>query len=82
MSRRTGNETVIVDLRSGETSALNEVGARVWQLLSEGKTIAQVCDVVSREYEAGLPQIQDDVLELVEELLAHNLIEISPGSEA
>jgi len=36
MARTVGDETVILDLASGTYYGLDPVGARIWQLMSEG----------------------------------------------
>ena len=64
IARQVGEETVMLDLASGTYFSLDLVGARIWQLLGEGKTLAEICDVMIDEYyelrgwekESGLPK--------------------------
>ncbi len=74
MARQVGDETVILDLASGTYFGLDPVGARIWQLLGEGKTLDDVCEVMLSEYEASREEIERDVLRLAEELGAKKLI--------
>ncbi len=74
MARRVGEETVILDLASGTYFGLDPVGARIWQLLSEGKTLAEICVVMLAEYDVSSEDIERDVLSLAEELHAKQLI--------
>jgi hypothetical protein len=37
MARTVGDETVILDLANGTYYGLDPVGARMWQLMSEGQ---------------------------------------------
>jgi hypothetical protein len=67
-------ETVILDVASGVYFGLNPVGARVWHLLSQGMTPAELCAVISQEYEAESGVLERDVLNLAEELSARELI--------
>ena len=76
MARDVGGETVILNLESGIYFGLDAVGARIWRLLSEGKTLAEVCDVMLGEYDVTREGIERDVLALVESLRAQRLIEI------
>ena len=46
MARTVGDETVILDLTSGTYFGLDPVGARIWQLLTEGKSLSAVCDAM------------------------------------
>ena len=76
MARQVGEETVILDLASGTYFGLDPVGARIWQLLAEGKTLAGVCDTMQAEYEVTRGKIECDVLSLVQDLSAKQLLEI------
>lgn len=75
MARRVGDENVMLDLANGAYFGLDPVGAMVWQLLSEGLTLAQVCEAMVAEYEVAREEIERDVLALAEELAAHGLIQ-------
>lgn len=74
IARRVGEETVMLDLANGTYFSLDLVGARIWQLLGEDKTLAEICDVMTDEYEVARDEIERDVLNLVEELTVHGLI--------
>lgn len=74
MARQVGEETVILHLESGTYYGLNPVGARVWQLILEGKSLGEVCGVMLEEFEVEREQIEKDVLDLVCELQAKNLV--------
>jgi hypothetical protein len=76
--REVGQETVLLDLGSGEYFGLNAVGARVWQLLGEHKTLADVCTALAMEYDMTPAEVQPDVLRLAEELDARRLISVAP----
>jgi hypothetical protein len=74
MARQVGEETVILDLASGTYFGLDPVGARIWQLLTEGRTLGEVCATMLAEYEVTREDIERDVLNLAEELRAKQLI--------
>jgi hypothetical protein len=74
MARQVGEETVILDLASGTYFGLDPVGARIWQLLTEGRTLGEVCATMLAEYEGTREDIERDVLNLAEELRAKQLI--------
>ena len=74
MARQVGAETVILDLATGTYFGLDPVGARIWQLMSEGKTLSEVCDAMQAEFEVSREDIQRDVIELTEKLQAQQLI--------
>ena len=74
MARRVGEETVILDLASGTYFGLDSVGARIWQLMGEGKTLAEICDVIVEEYEVSRDDVESDIMSLVQELSSQGLI--------
>ena len=74
MSRALGEDCVMLDLESGTYFGLDEVGARVWQLLGEGKSVTETCEILARDYDASREQIESDVHELVSELAANGLV--------
>jgi hypothetical protein len=74
MARQVGEETVILDLASGTYFGLDLVGARIWQLMGEDKTLAEVCAAMIAEYEVSRGDIERDVLSLAEDLRARQLI--------
>ena len=74
MARTVGDETVILDLASGTYFGLDPVGARVWQLIGEGKELAEICETMLEEYEVATERLQADVMRLAAELAERNLI--------
>jgi len=74
MTRRVGDETVILDLATGTYFGLDRVGADMWQLMGEGRTLAEVCDAMQALYEATREQLERDVVELAEKLRAQGLV--------
>ena len=79
MARRVGDETVILDLNSGTYFGLDPVGARIWQGLTEGLSLPEVCASVVEEFEVTLETVQTDVQRLVEELMGRGLL-VSSGA--
>ena len=58
MARQVGEETVILDLASGTYFGLDTVGARIWQLMGEGRMLAEVCAAMLAEYEVSADDIE------------------------
>lgn len=73
MARQVGDETVILDLASGTYFGLDAVGARAWQLMSEDKSLREVCDVLFDEYEVSRENLEADILRLMQELSSKGL---------
>ncbi len=81
MARTVGDETVILDLASGTYFGLDPVGARIWELLGEGRTLGEVCDQMLEEYEVTREELERDTLGLAQELSEQGLIAVvqDPG---
>lgn len=74
LARGVGDETVILDLASGAYFGLDAVGARMWQLMNEEKSVAQVCTAIEAEYEVTRDQVERDLAKLLEDLASHGLV--------
>ena len=79
MSRQVGDETVILDLSSGMYFGLDPVGARIWQLLTEGHQLDAVVAALLAEYEVPEDQVRQDVQALLGELVSRGLVEVTPS---
>lgn len=76
VSTALGGETVILGADAGQYFGLNEVGARVWELLQEPVRVSTICETVCAEYEVAPEQCARDVLELLAELRAKGLLDV------
>jgi hypothetical protein len=74
LARHVGEEAVILHLATGTYYSLDAIGARIWPLLEQGKTLAEVCTVISDEYEVPADELERDVLDLVGTLASHGLV--------
>ena len=74
LSRQIADETVILDVASGKYFGLDPVGARVWQLLGEGKTPDQVSATLATEYDVDPQRLEADIGSLLQELSANGLL--------
>jgi hypothetical protein len=77
MSRQVGDETVILDLGSGMYFSLDPVGARIWQLLTEGHQLDAVVTSLHAEYDVPEDQLRQDVNSLINELVSRGLVEVN-----
>ncbi len=82
ISRDLGGEAVILNMKSGVYCGLNEVGARIWELLKEPKSVQSIMDTLLEEYEVVTDQCKSDLLALLQELSDNDLIYITNGNVA
>ncbi|MBD2663430.1 hypothetical protein B6N60_03316 [Richelia sinica FACHB-800] len=76
VSSDIGGEVVILNLKSGVYHGLNEVGARIWSLIQEAKTVQEVKATLLQEYAVEQEQCDREVQELLQQLQAAELIEV------
>ena len=69
-------DAVLLNLQTNQYYLLDEVGARLWGLLQEEKTLRESYHTLLEEYEVDPTQLEQDVLELLEKLKEQGLVEI------
>lgn len=77
VSSSVSGEIVILNLKTGTYHSLNPVGARIWQLIQEPKTVREILNTLCLEYDVDLKVCEHDLQELLTKLEAAQLIEIS-----
>lgn len=80
--RQLDDEAVLLDLKSGKYFGLNDLGARMWQLIIEHGGLSRVCDVLVQEYSTDRSVIEHDLLELAAELLTRGLVDVTTADES
>ena len=76
LTRTAGTETVLLDLDSEEFFGLDGVGARVFELFGQPRSVDDVIDTLSGEYDVDRPTLATDVTDLVTDLVAQKLLVI------
>lgn len=71
-----GDEAAILHMPSGSYFGLDPVGARVWGLLGEPRSVEELRETIVSEYDVQPAQCEDDLLSLLEKLHRNGLIEI------
>lgn len=73
ISRRLGDETVLINLQSNRIYELNRTGSRLWELLADG-SVEDACARLATEFEVDVPTLTTDVNCLVQALMAEGLL--------
>ena len=76
ISRDLDGEAVILNLKSGTYYGVNELGARIWQLVQEPMSVKHIRDTLLREYDVEADQCERELLALLRELADNGLIEV------
>lgn len=80
MARRVGDEVIVLDLSGGQYFGLPDVGARIWELLLDGKCLVEVAGTIASEYDVDLVTVEGDLIRLVTELRDKGLLVVSTAA--
>jgi hypothetical protein len=72
-------DAILLNTSSNQYYALEEVGTRLWELLSAGKGLRESVQVLLDEYEVTPPELESDLLELLTHLTENGLVEVVAG---
>lgn len=76
--KEVGGESVLLSLRHGRYFALNEVGSVAWNHLSAGASLLETRDALVAGFDVAPDTAWTDLVALVRELLAHELVDLDP----
>ena len=76
VSSDLGGEVAILDLKAGVYYGLDTVGARIWSLIQEPRTVNEIRDILLEEYEVEPERCERDLLVLLQRLADESLIEV------
>jgi hypothetical protein len=68
VARRLGDASVLVDLRTNRIFELNSTGARVWELADGSRTVDEIIEILTAEFETSGAAVRDDVMRLIDSL--------------
>jgi hypothetical protein len=77
MTADLGGELAILDLQSGVYYGLDEVGARIWNLLASPRTLLELRDAILAEYNVEPERCEQDLVKLISDLSRHKLVELT-----
>lgn len=82
--RDLGGEAVLLELATGSYFGLDEVGIRIWTLLSQHRQVGPVLAALRNEYAVDEEQLHRDLVDFVDQLARHRLLAVddSPIDEA
>lgn len=74
--RAIDTETLVVDVKAGLLFPLNSVATRIWQLCDGQRTVEEIVQIVTAEFDADGKTIRQDTAEFIQELLQRRLISL------
>lgn len=82
--RMIEDETILVPIRNNvgdlqNIYILNEVGAKVWELLDGKRGIEKISNIISSEYDIITKEVERDISEFIEDLKSIGAIKVATG---
>lgn len=68
-------QAVLMDKKNGTYLGLDDVGSCIWEGLAGGKSLAEVSDIILRQYDVHEKELEQDMQVFIEVLLVRGLIE-------
>ena len=75
-------ESAILNLSNGIYYGLDPLGARIWELLQQPRTVGQVKDAILEEYDVGPDVCERDIIALLTHLSEEGLIHVGNAQTA
>ena len=76
LGAKAGDEIVMLGLEQGEYFGLDPIGSRIWELLEQPMTVAELCQQLVELYAADTEECQQDTLDFLQELYGAKIIKI------
>jgi hypothetical protein len=71
-----GEESAILNLKNSVYYGMNPVGARVWTLLQQPRSVGELRDTLLDEYEVAADTCERELFELLEKMRIEGLVEV------
>lgn len=74
IARRLEKEAVLVMPVKGKIKVLNDVGARVWELIDGRRTVGEIITLIAQEYEISTDTVSPDIHTFLTQLADRGMI--------
>lgn len=68
------SETVILSIENGNYYGLNAIASRIWELLNNPISFADLCRILIAEFSVSTEQCREEVSDFLEHLRSNDLI--------
>jgi hypothetical protein len=76
LARKVGDEIVLVHMGRNEIFSLNRTGARLWELLSEGRTRSEAVEQLTTEFDVSQETVEQEADRLIAMLEREGLLQV------
>ena len=77
LSARVGDEIMMMSPEHGKYIGVNEVGARIWELIETPNDVATVCEELQREFEVSPEVCKAEVDSFLTEMEKHGAVSVT-----
>jgi hypothetical protein len=74
LAAQVGEELVMMSAESGAYLGLNDVGARIWEMIEEPRAVPEICTRLAREFETTPEGCRAEVEAFIAELEARGAV--------
>lgn len=74
VSQRVGNDVVLVHLKTNQIFALNETGARFWELLTDGRSREEIERTLNDEFDVEPEPLRREIDALLADLARQDIV--------
>jgi Coenzyme PQQ synthesis protein D (PqqD) len=71
-----GDELVMMSTEEGNCYGLDPVGRRIWEIVSEPRTVTDICAELQVDYQVGAATCEAEVLAFLKELVEHRVVHV------
>lgn len=76
LSAEIGGEAVMMSIEKGAYFGLNPVATRIWDLIEQPKSLAELVAVIFEEFDVGADQCEADVIEFSADMIERGLAQV------
>jgi len=77
--RDLDGESVLLNLDNENYYGLDEMGTRMWHVLTNSKSIQEGYEILLSEYDTAPDKLHKDIIRLIEELATQGLLKLNNG---
>ena len=75
-------EAAILNLQTGVYFGLDPVGAEIWRMIRQPRTLAELRDAIVERYDVDAGVCESDILALIQKMEAAGLLRVLDGTPA
>jgi len=76
VSSELDGEVVVLNPKLGKYFGLDNVSARIWELIQEPKTVDNIQNIILSEYDIDADRCEQDIVDLFQDMAKNGLIEV------